>query len=338
MIRSAIVACVFALPMSAIAQEAKSKPAPIDGARFEGKFADNSVVTLHVSDASLAVTTKYGKLNVPLDDVKRIELGFRYPEGMEAKITAATDDLASTDFKTREQAQKQLLAYGELALPAVRKAMKSTVVEASRRAEEVLKKLEDTLPKEKLELREYDVIVTATMTIKGTIETTSLKAKSKYFGETTVKLADLRELRPLGSSATESFTIDSNKYAKQGWTTWHDTNLDVGDDGGLEVTASGKIDQWAQSPGQYTSGPNGNNAVVVGPGQQPGVFPGGVQQQFKAGALYGKIGEKGTPFLLGESYKQAKAPGNGRLFIIIGPSNWNNDSVGEYKVSIKTGG
>jgi hypothetical protein len=337
MIRTAILAYLFLLPISVIAQEAKSKPAPGEGGRFEGKFADNSVVTLNISDASLAVTTKYGKLTVPLDEVKRIELGFRYPEGMEAKINAAAEDLGSTDFKTREQAQKQLIAYGELALPAVRKVMKSSIVEASRRAEEILKKLEDTLPKEKLEIREYDMIVTATMTIKGNIETTSLKAKTKYFGDTIVKLADLRELRPLGSSTSESIALDSAKYAKQGWTNWYDTSIDVGDDGSLEVTASGKIDQWIQSPGQYMSGPNGNGAFIVGPGQLQGA-PQAPGQQYKAGALYGKIGDKGTPFLLGESYKQAKGPGNGRLYIIIGPSNWNNDSVGEYKVSIKTGG
>ena len=337
MIRSAMVACAFLLPALSIADETKSKPAPAEGGRFEGRFADNSVVTLHVSDASLAVTTKYGKLTVPLAEVKRIDLGFRYPEGTEAKVNEAAENLGSTDFKTREQAQKQLLAFGELALPAVRRAMKSSIVEASRRAEEVLKKLEDTLPKEKLEIREYDVIVTATMTIKGNIETTGLKAKTKYFGDTTVKLADLRELRPLGSSATESVSLDSAKHAKQGWTSWYDTNIDVGDDGALEVTASGKIDQWIQSPGQYVSGPNGNGAFVVGPGQQAGVPP-IASQQYKAGALYGKIGEKGTPFLLGESYKQAKAPGTGRLYLIIGPSNWNNDSVGEYKVTIKAGG
>jgi hypothetical protein len=317
----------------ASAQEARPAAPAAEGVRYEGKFADGSVVGLSILETELAVATKYGKLTVPLAEVKRIELGFRYPEGVEAKILAAAENLGSGDFKTREAAQKQLVAFGELSIPAVRNAAKSSVVEAARRAEEVMKKLEDVLPKEKLEIRDYDVVVTHTMTIKGTIQTASLKAKTKYFGESPVKLADLRSLRPLGSSATESIALDSNKYAKQGWPNWFDTGIDVGDDTGLEVSATGKIDQWVQSPGQYMSGPNGNGAFVLGPGQVPGQ----PAQQYKAGALYGRIGEKGAPFLLGENYKQARAPGSGRLFLVIGPSNWNNDSVGEYKVTVKTG-
>ena len=60
------------------------KAAPAEGLRFEGKFADGSFVVLQLMDEVLIVSTKYGKLTVPMAEVKRIEFGFRYPEGLEA--------------------------------------------------------------------------------------------------------------------------------------------------------------------------------------------------------------------------------------------------------------
>jgi hypothetical protein len=197
--------------VSTISAAEPAKAPTGEGIRYEGKFADGSVVALNILETELSVTTKYGRLTVPLAEVKRIELGFRYPEGMEAKILAATENLGSGDFKTREQSQKLLIAYGELAIPAVRQAMKSSVVEAARRAEEVMKKLEDSLTKQQLETRDYDVVVTTSMTIKGTIQTASLKAKTKYFGEATVKLANLRGLRALDSVGEYKVTVKTGE-------------------------------------------------------------------------------------------------------------------------------
>jgi hypothetical protein len=41
---------------------------------------------------------------------------------------------------------------------------------------------------------------------------------------------------------------------------------------------------------------------------------------------------------VGASFKQAGAPASGKLYLIIAPSNWGNDSAGEYKVTVKSGG
>jgi hypothetical protein len=75
-----------------------------------------------------------------------------------------------------------------------------------------------------------------------------------------------------------------------------------------------------------------------GPGGARGGFgPGMVGGQFSSGSVVAKIGQNGTPFVIGESYKQGHAPASGRLYLIIAPSNWNNDSVGAYKVKVKSG-
>lgn len=339
--RFLFLSALLALPVPA-ASAADDPPVPkrtTDPTAHEVKFADGSTIRLNLMEVSLVVNSKYGKLTVPMSDVKRIEFGFRYPEGMKEKVEAVVADLSSSEFKARDKASKDILTYGEFALPALKRAMKGDSPEAVRRATEALRKLEESLPKEVLELREYDVLHTADGPVRGTVETPGFKAKTKYFGETTLKLADIRDLRAVGAGGSDQFNLEAAKYAKLRWAAWYDTGFEVSGEEPLEVTAGGKIDQWPQSPGQYPAGPNGSSGFVVGPDAGPGVgFPGGPGGQFKSGALYAKIGEKGTPFLLGESYK-GKPTDKGKLYVIIAPSHWGNENcTGEYNVKVKIGG
>ncbi len=315
-----------------------------DQTYYEAKFADGSVVQLTVQETTVVVATKYGKLTVPLADVKRIEFGFRFPAGMAAKVDAVVADFGSAEFAARDKASKAILTFGEFALPAVKRAMKSDSPEVVRRAQEAMRKLEETLPKAVLELRDYDVLHTADGPIRGTIEAAGFKAKTKYFGEATLDLADLRDLRPVGAGANEEFALDAAKHAKLRWAAWHDTGVEVTADTTLDIAVSGKIDQWPQSPGQYMAGPGGSNGFVAGPDAGgpnpggPGGFPGGPGVQYKSGAVYGKVGEKGTPFLIAEAYK-GKPTDRGTLYIIIAPSHWGNENcAGEFAVKLKTSG
>lgn len=345
--RRLMLLSVLVLPMTFVSADDPKKsddpPAPTpkqktDPTAHEVKFADGSTIRLNLMEVSLVVSSKYGKLTVPMSEVKRIEFGFRYPEGMKDKVEAVVADLSSGEFKARDKASKEILTYGEFALPALKRAMKSDSPEAVRRATEALRKLEETLPKEILELREYDVLHTADGPVRGTVETPGFKAKTKYFGETTLKLADIRDLRAVGAGGSDQFNLEAGKYAKLRWAAWHDTGFEMSGEEALEVTASGKIDQWPQSPGQYPCGPNGSTGFVMGPDAGPGGFPGGPGGQFKSGALYGKIGEKGTPFLIGESYK-GRPTEKGKLYVIIAPSHWGNENcTGEYSLKVKIGG
>ncbi len=165
------------------------------GQPFVGGFADSSNVPLFLPESKITIATKYGKLAVPLSEIVRIELGFRYPEGMEKKIIAATEELGNADYARREAAQKQLTAWGELALPILKKAMKTGNAEAASRAEAIVNKLLASLPRDHRETPEQDTIITEESTIRGTLETTVIKANTKFFGATDLKLADLRLLR-----------------------------------------------------------------------------------------------------------------------------------------------
>jgi len=314
------------------ATPAATKP---EGApEFEARFVDDSLVKVVPVDSAIVVITKYGKLNVPLADILRLEVGFRYPDGLEVKIDEAIVNLGSGVFKDREEAEKTLFKIGEYSAPALRRATKSTDPEVSRRAETVYKKLVEKYSTEKLDVKDYDLVETSDITIRGRVEAPTIKVKTKQFGEATLRMADLRAIRSTATSGNE-FTLEATKYARANDNTWLDTGVDVSTDQALELIATGQVDLGPGQPGQYMSTPIGNGNNGYGPMV---MTPNGRQYRYLPGALVGRIGNEGIPFLAGANYKVARPTGTGRLYLKISPSAWGGESNGSYKVKLKVGG
>jgi hypothetical protein len=302
-------------------------PAKDEPPVFEIRMEDDTVLKVSLLEPTLTVVTKYGKLSVPVTDVRRLEFGFRFPDGMEAKVEKAIADLGSPEFRTREDAEQALADLGLHAVPALRRATRSDDPEVVRRAQAVLKVLTGKLTPEQLELRDYDTVETPEFVIKGKLDVSTMKVRSKYFGETTLKVADIRSFRGASGSARGEFALDSAKYAKVTQSEWMETGVELSSGQQLEITASGKIDPWPQSPGQYGCDPAGL-AVYAG---QP--LPDGVMRIGTPGQVVARIGPKGTPFVVGASFK-GKVTESGKLYLCISPSPWNCDSSGNYKVVV----
>lgn len=299
-----------------------------DGTVFELRTLDDTVMKVVLLEPSVTLVTRYGKLSIPATEVRRLEFGFRYPDGVEAKIDKALTDLGSTEFRTREDAEQALAEIGHFAIPPLRRAIKgATDPEVIRRAQAVLKLLESKQGDNKFEVRDYDTVETAEFTAKGKLELAALKVRTKYFGDATVKLTDIKAFRSVGSASGAEFSLDANKYAKMNQAEWMETGIEVSTGQQLEVTASGKIDQWPQGPGQYMSEAGGlpNYAGRIGPN--------GLPQVGLPGQIVARIGPNGTPFAVGAAYK-GKVGDNGKLYLRIGPSPWNCDSSGSYKVKV----
>jgi hypothetical protein len=291
---------------------------------FEARFLDGSLVMLSTRETTIVVNTKYGKLTVPLNEIKKIDLGFRYPAGVEAGVKAAMEDLASSDYKIREEGQKRLIAFGEYAVAPVKAGIGSSTPEVAERCSQIMKKLTETLPSEKLEPRELDVVVTEELTIRGAIGTKSILAKNKYFGEATVS----------------QFSLDASKYAQPNWAAWYDTGLEVSKDLAIEISVTGQINLAPPNVPGVPCGPNGLSAAAVPPGAIPpgGQVPGGQPRAASSmGAVYGRIGPNGEMFKIGANYKQSGAPASGKLYLIIGQSRFSTECSGEYKVTVKSG-
>ena len=107
-------------------------------------------MTLQV--AHVEIETIYGKLTVPLKDIRSIEFGVRPPPDTAEKIGQAVKKLSSGDEGQRGHAGQTLLELGPYSYRAVLAVSQAANVEQDlkRRAQDVLKKLEQKFAKKVL--------------------------------------------------------------------------------------------------------------------------------------------------------------------------------------------
>lgn len=311
---STLIVQLFAL--AALSAQESTPPRP---SLAEVRFGDGSIVRMTLLEENLEVMTKYGKLNIPLSDVRRVEFGLHVPPEMGQQITKAIKQLASDVYKERDKASKDLLEAGHFAFPALQRASKSGDQEVAYRAASIMKQIsERTLP-ELLRLREQDVIHTDEFTVIGKITSDTIKAHSPHFGQVPLKLSELRTLHVRRQDSKLNLVVDAAKHGSA-LDQWRDTNIMVDTGQRLAITSDGQVDIWPQGPGQYMTTPKGYNTAGKG-------------GQFMAGALVGKIGETGKVFLIGERH-DGTASEEGKLYLQIIPSPWNNASTGQFRVNI----
>jgi hypothetical protein len=307
---------------------------PSTGAKTAGEpgvevqFSDGSIVKLALLETKIDVTTRYGKLSVPMSEIRRIEMGLRYPDGALPKIQSAIAQLGDPDFKKREAASTELVAFRELAYPIVRRAVQTGNAEAQKRAKAVLEEIRKRLPEEKLAVKDLDTITTADFPIAGHIEATSFKASSPLLGNVEVKLFQVRGIRWLGHTSEIQVTVDGSKHGGP-QENWLDTGIDLNGDR-LVVQASGTVDVMPNNPGQFMAGPDGLRADL---GFRPGQGGAMVGQP---GALIAKIGQSGQPFLIGSKHDSTPRA-EGRLYLRLEPSPWRVNQSGSFSVKISTG-
>ncbi len=311
-------------------------PAAIPG-DVEIHFLNGSKVRMIVESEKLDIATAYGKLSVPVKDIRGIEFGLHFPEGMEAKIEAAVKGLGASDYREREKADKALIDLAPFSYPAVLEASRTKELEVSKRAKDILVKVQAKHPKRDLKTSVEDKVVTQNFTIVGRILTTTVKAKTEYFGEQELNLAKMRTLRAMGAVSLDTeFALDSGKYANQGQ--WYDSGFHCDGRTAISITAKGLIDVWPQQGGQFMSGPAGFQHTRNG-GGPGGVAVGGrkignvLNGNAHGGMLIGKIGEDGDYFMIADRF-EGIPEGEGKLYLHIGPSQWNCQCIGNFDIKI----
>src|SRR5262245_4991736 len=85
----------------------------------EVRFADGSVVKMVLLTPTIEIGTRYGKLKVAANEIRRIDFGLRVPEATLKRIDEAIGRLGSSEFKQRDAATKELIALKEAAYPLV---------------------------------------------------------------------------------------------------------------------------------------------------------------------------------------------------------------------------
>jgi hypothetical protein len=173
----------------------------------EVRCIDGSTLNLTVLDECIELNTPYGKLLIPVRDIERIEVAFRNPEDVTRRVEAAIADLGKADFPSREAASATLLELRERAYPALLKAEKSRDAEVVRRARELLEKIRDEVPEERLKFHPHDVVYTAESKNTGRIASATLKVRTSQFGEQQLKLSDVLEVRSPSASEPDAANV-----------------------------------------------------------------------------------------------------------------------------------
>jgi hypothetical protein len=195
-------AALVAVPAARADEDPKKAGKPAENT-IEVKLTDDSVVKLTLLESSVEFITPHGKLTIPVSEIRRVELGLRIPDEVAALIKAAAADLGSPQFRKREEAMAILLKQREKSYPTLREVAKSSDAEVSKRAEELIEKLEAIVPKNRLELPEHDVIHTDLSKIAGKILVPSLRARSFTFGDVPLKLSDVAAMSVNGFKEKE---------------------------------------------------------------------------------------------------------------------------------------
>lgn len=318
-LNAALVAVLVATaPAPAVA---KKKPPPPN--EVEVRLVDRSRVRMTILQENLEVVTRYGKLTVPSADIRRIEFGVRASEEAARQMEAAIKKLGNPAFKERETATEELVAIGAPAFLALQRAAASKELEVATRSKAALERIRQKLPEDLQHAREDDLIQTAEFTIIGRITAKTIRATTPIFGESQLRVSDLRGIRWLGCQAEVEISLDATKYANG--SQWLNTAIEIGADEELELAATGQVDLMSNNPGQFVTGPAGNAQWGRGPTPHP------------PGSLLGRIGETGAVFVIGENYK-GTVKKDGRLYLQIAQGPWGHNPVsGNFRITIKGG-
>lgn len=287
----------------------------------EVRFGDGSIVRMTLMQENLEVETKYGKLTIPMGEIRRVEFGLHVPPDVNTQINQSIKRLASDVYKERDSASKDLVQVGHFAFPSLQRASRSSDQEVAYRAVSVIKQISERVAPDLLKLRDEDVITTAEFTVIGKITSQTIKANSPHFGDVSLKLSELRTMHMRQHGGKLDLIVDAAKHGSA-LDQWCDTGITVDAGQRIVVNSDGQVDLWPQGPGQYVAMPKGYNTAGKG-------------GQFMAGALVAKIGDNGKAFYVGDRY-EGSAGEEGRLYLLIVPSPWNNASVGQFRVRIQT--
>jgi hypothetical protein len=311
--------CVFIFPTILFAQA--GTPKGPSGSEVVAHFIDGSVIRRVRLVENIDVQTRYGKLSIPVQDVRRIEFATRLPEEIARQIERAIDNLGNKTFAQREAASRELATLGARAHPAVKRASASPDKEVARRAREILAQIEQAVPAAQLRPREQDMIYTGDSVLTGQVLTPSLKARTNTFGETQLAVAELQIIHL--ETQVRSLTLEGTSFAP-GDRRWIDTGiiLDAGTD--VRISTTGEMDVCPRAqPGQHRSGPDGNPSTRMADGTCPGM-------------LQARIGQHGTPFIIGSMHQAKALTGSGKLYLSVVPFP-GEQMQGSYQVRVTAG-
>jgi hypothetical protein len=321
----AMMSCLLATAAVSAQDSSKKAASNSSAGKVEVRFADGGAMRMTIGEEYLELVTAHGKLKIAVAAIRRLDLATRIPETTLRQIDQAIIDLGSPQFNLREKASAELFAQAEKAYPSVLRAAKSSDAETAKRAKDLVVKIRDKVPPQRLRIRDKDVVYTSDSTISGRLELAHFNASTQQFGSVQLKLMDVASMYFLGDGAEVELKL-GGRYALND-EVWLDTQIEVTENGSITITASGEIDMYATGGyfGQYVGTPKGKKA-----------WPGSSGLPLEPGTLIGRIGESGKVFTIKDHFEEA-APATGRLYLRAAGNPYNVTTAGEYTIKIHGG-
>ncbi len=295
---------------------------------------DGSVISGDLSVTEITVETQFGKLTVPIAKVRSFTPGLDSNKKAAEQINGLIEKLGGDDYKTREQAHKDLAAMGIRVQKELDKHVGSENAELKRHVTEILKELEEAAEEQADDDSgsasaspwiQLDTIVTTDFTVLGKVMPQDFTIDSKY-GPLKIALGDISKAER-ESGARESYkknmSVGGDTLAQRGFKS-----------SGIRVQAGDRI--VVKAEGSIVMSPWGSNAHS-GPDGMPN-YGWYIPNQIAGGALCAKIGDKGQPFKVGRSLTFT-AKTSGMLQFAIGiQAEYAGEGYqfpGEYKLKLR---
>ncbi len=292
---------------------------------------DGSVVRGNVGYSAIHVQTKFGRLEVPVENIVTLRPGMESLPDIQKQIQENVEKLGDKEFKVREKAKLELIGMGTQILEVVKSVNDGGSAERKKNLQAVLEAIvelsadaSEVNPSDAGPLIGEDSITTPTFTIVGRIEEKEFELTTQY-GILRVQLADIK-------SADRSWSISADAIEKKldvsatafFQRTPATTKIRVNPGDKVTIRAEGRTN-WA-SWGDVTSGPDG-------------IGTHGSWNGFNCGKLVARIGKSGEFVGVGEKNTFVAKTG-GELFLGIAmQDNFANQNGyqwnGEYKVTVR---
>lgn len=287
---------------------------------------DGSVVAGRLGTPALEIETRYGRLKVPLEEIRSFTPGIESHPDFAARIAALINDLGADGYPEREKATAGLQKLGPEIRGELDRALKSADGEKQTRLQKLIEEFDSQRTEDDEPVNQwvrYDTVVTGEFTIAGRILTRSFEVISAY-GSLNVKLDDVRTVKRdagVPDDIRKTVTVAGALISRRGEESSH-IKLAKGDT--VTITASGSItlSPWG---GNASSGPDGAaNYGTVQPGNVP------------TGSLLGRVGTGGSAFKIGSKNTFTADRAGVLTFSIAMSGDYSSSSFpGEYTVKIK---
>ncbi|MEZ6095105.1 MAG: hypothetical protein R3C03_12895 [Pirellulaceae bacterium] len=269
---------------------------------------DDSVVTGDVGVNAIHIQTKFGMLEVPVENIVTFRPGINSLPGVKQEIDDLFEQLGDREFQTRDRAKRALMGKGVTFLDYLKSLDPGNNAELKKNAEAIIQALSeeresglDETTTNNPPIGNEDSITTGTFTIVGDIQEESFALTTKY-GNLNIELNAIREgdrAFNFGREAIQrSVDIDAKAFFQL---TPVATRIRINAGDRIKIKARGDV-QWA-SWGNVNSSPDG-------------ITNQGSWNWINSGTLTARIG-KSTDYIHIGSRNEFVAKTSGELFLGI---------------------